>query len=118
MPSGKLVRCDSHNPENIKKKLQQKHQLKELEKALKVDKEDVPKGDPMDFPPDYTYLMKELDNRGGIQIKNCQEIECIAWAIEESKLDKGVKLACHTLMEHIINYSNLWILHYNRHKVS
>lgn len=116
MPSGKIeeveevedLTCDGISP-----------QQKELNDLLKIDKKKDDKkkeNDPMDFPPEYTYLMKELGNKGGIRMENCQEINVISHTIYESDLDKVIKESCIKVMEHMVNYSNLWIIHYNKHK--
>lgn len=114
MVAGKLSRVDeNHNPETQKEKLQQKL----VEKALKVNKTpDGEKGDPNDFPPEFTYLMKELHNKGGIRFDNTPEFQQICKSLYDEKIDEKVKNDCFTLLEHIVNYANMWIIHYNRHK--
>jgi len=87
-----------------------------LNELLKKDKEESKGEDPMEFPPDYTYLIKELGKKGGIRMDNCQEINVISHTIYESKLDARIKDNCIKILEHMINYSNLWIIHYNKHK--
>ena len=114
MPMGKI---DSHNPEIIKKKLKDKHKVNEVEKMLNIPSTNVPKGDPLDFPPDYDFLMKEINKKGGIKLENCPEIETICYCIDNSDLQPDMKKSCLVMLEHIVNYGNLWIIHYNRHKV-
>tara|TARA_R110002096_G_scaffold29422_4_gene88514 strand:+ start:1953 stop:2291 length:339 start_codon:yes stop_codon:yes gene_type:complete len=72
--------------------------------------------DPMDFPADYTYLMKELDNKGGIKIDNCQEIQIISHIIHASDHQPVMKEQMIQLLANIVNFANLWIIHYNKHK--
>ena len=126
MPSGKLVRQKAvsndiitegevddflaHRDEDISP------EQEKLNELLKKDKEENKDEDPMDFPPDYTYLIKELGKKGGIRMDNCSEINVISHTIYESKLDKSIKENCIKILEHLVNYSNLWIIHYNKHK--
>lgn len=74
------------------------------------------KGDPMDFPPDYQYLIKELGNRGGIRIDNCQEIEYIQSVLYENIKEEELREGCLKIFTLMVNYSNLWIIHFNKHK--
>ena len=88
----------------------------ELDELLKV-KDTTEKGDPMDFPPDYTRLVKELNDKGGIKIENCQEVNMIQYTLYEAIKDEEIREACLKLFTLMLNYSNLWIIHYNLHKV-
>jgi hypothetical protein len=72
--------------------------------------------DPMDFPPDYTYLMKELENKGGIRFENCNEIEIMQSVIYENIKDESIRDNCLKILIQLVNFSNLWIIHYNKHK--
>ena len=127
MPSGKLVRQNAVSNDIVEdlasegissqqRDLDISPEQQKLNELLKKDKEENKGEDPMNFPPDYTYLMKELGKKGGIRMDNCQEINVISHTIYESKLDNSIKENCIKILEHLINYSNLWIIHYNKHK--
>ena len=110
MPAGKLI--DPHSAEKKREELKVKQVLKEM-----TPKDmNVPKGDPMDFPPEFSYLMKELHQVGGIKFSTLPEVKQICSLIHESELTDELKDTLYKVMSNLINYANLWIIHYNRHK--
>ena len=120
MPSGKLERTeDPHSAEKKREELKMKHLKQKVMDEMTPTHLKGEKGDPMDFPPEFDFLMKELDKKGGIRMNNLPELAQIGRVIYDSKdMTDEIKDSCYKVLTHLVNYSNLWIIHYNRHKKS
>tara|TARA_R100000231_G_scaffold94253_1_gene70765 strand:- start:829 stop:1230 length:402 start_codon:yes stop_codon:yes gene_type:complete len=132
MPSGKLEIVKDYNVEDIdfdklksdkledfdpdeQEILERMLDKEEIQKRIKNNEKEL-KQDPMTIPPEWDYLLTELHNRGGIRLDNCQEINLIRDLVHQSKYDEEMKMNMYKLFEVLINYANLWIIHYNKHK--
>ena len=110
MPSGKLVRQNAvsndsdYSTESITSSSEEEEQHKEV---------------PQIEPKDLHELIEMLQDRGGISLENCQEVNMIRWAICEQvnkKENETVRDACLTLFNMTLNYANMFLLHYNKGK--
>ena len=110
MPAGKLE--DPHSAEKKRQELKVKQVLKEMT----LPYANAPKGDPLHFPPEFDFLMKELNKKGGFKFETFPEIQQLCKLVFDSDLSKEVKDSTYNILSHMINYSNMWIIHYNRHK--
>ena len=70
----------------------------------------------MDIPADFKYLMEEINNKGGFNIGNCNEIEIIQYLIQESNLEENIKKGSQDFFAVAVNMANLWVIHFNKHK--
>jgi len=112
MPSGEMKRVEEYSDYNTED-FTEEEKIK-MNEMLKIKKEGK-KNDPMTIPPDIDNLLRELHSKGGIRLDNSQEINLIRDLIHQSKYNDELKLSMYKLMELMINFANLWIIHYNKH---
>jgi hypothetical protein len=114
MPSGKLVRQnavkDDEDWEPVKN---------DLDSTSSSSEEEEQKETPQIEPKDLHELIEQLQDRGGIRIDNCQEVNMIRWAIFEALKEpekEHIRNACITLFDMNLNLANMFLLHYNKGK--
>lgn len=116
MPSGEIKRVEEYadyNTEDFTE--EEREKINEMLKIRNNNLKEEEKTDPMEIAPDIDNLLRELHSRGGIRLDNCQEINLIRDLIHQSKYDDEQKMQFYKLMELMINFANLWIIHYNKH---
>ena len=112
MPSGEIKRVEEYPDYNTEDFTEE-----EIEKMNELLKKRKPSGkDPMTIPPDIDNLLRELNNKGGIRLDNCMEINLVRDLIHQSKHPEDIKMSMYKIIELMLNFGNLWILHYNKHK--
>ena len=111
LKSDKLEEFDPDEQEILEKMLSKD----EIQKQIKSNHKEL-KTDPMECPPEWDELLTELGKIGGIRIDNCQEVGLMRDLIHQSKHDDTNKEQMYKLFELLINYTNLWIIHFNKHK--
>jgi len=112
MPSGEIKRVEEYadyNTEDFTE--EEREKMNEL-----LDKREPSGNDPMEIAPDIDNLLRELHKRGGVRIDNCPEINLVRDLVHQSKYDDDMKLSMYKILELMLNFGNLWILHYNKHK--
>lgn len=117
MPSGKLVRQNAlAGAEEDKEWTPVKN---DLESTSSSSEEEEKKECPQIEPKDLHELIEMLQDKGGISLNNCQEVNMIRWAICEA-INKPEQLTlrngCITLFNMTLNYANMFLLHYNKGK--
>tara|TARA_R110000824_G_scaffold149087_2_gene319174 strand:- start:1861 stop:2262 length:402 start_codon:yes stop_codon:yes gene_type:complete len=132
MPAGKLHIVKDYNVEDIDLDKLQSDKLEdfdpdeqdilekmlskdEIQKQIKSNHKELKK-DPMECPPEWDELLTALGRIGGIRIDNCQEVGLMRDLIHQSNHDDTNKEQMYKLFELLINYTNLWIIHFNKHK--
>ena len=79
--------------------------------------EEEEKTTPQIDPNDLHELLEMIQDRGGISIDNCQEVNMIRWCICEAlnKPEKEhMREACLTLFNMNLNLANMFLIHYNK----
>ena len=106
MPAGKLIDTDSdYSPEEETSSSSSEEQ----------EKEEVPQIEPKDLHE----LIELLQDKGGISLENCQEVNMIRYCICETinkPEQEAMRNACLTLFNMTLNYGNMFLLHYNKGK--
>ena len=116
MPSGKLVRQNAVS----NKKIDSDSDYSPEEDTSSTSSEEQEKEEcPQIEPENLHQLIEMLQDKGGISINNCQEVNMIRWCICES-LNKPeqeqIRNACITLFDMNVNLANMFLLHYNKGK--
>jgi len=113
MPSGKLVRQTTKEIDDdyvpVKNDLD----------TTSSSEEEEQKETPQIEPKDLHELIEMLQDKGGISINNCQEVNMIRWAICESINEpekEHIRNACLTLFDMNVNLANMFLIHYNKGK--
>tara|TARA_Y100001973_G_C5205724_1_gene341410 strand:- start:372 stop:782 length:411 start_codon:yes stop_codon:yes gene_type:complete len=110
MPSGKLVRQNAVKDDS---------DYEPEETSSTSSEEEEQTTTPQIQPKDLHELIELLQDRGGISLNNCQEVNMIRWAICEQikkQENESVRDACLTLFDMTLNYANMFLLHYNKGK--
>ena len=108
MPSGKLVRQNAVSDDSDYSPESTSSSSEEEEKTT-----------PQIEPGNLHQLIEMLQDKGGISLNNCQEVNMIRWAICEAINDpkqEQVRNACLTLFDMNLNLANMFLLHYNKGK--
>ena len=109
MPAGKL--------DNISSDEEWTPVKNDLDTTSSSSEEEEKKTTPQIEPKDLHELIEMLQDRGGISLENCQEVNMIRWAICEA-LNKpeqeAVRNACLTLFNMNLNLANMFLVHYNK----
>ena len=113
MPSGKLVRQNAVKDEDEEWTPVKNY----LESTSSSSEEEEKKECPQIEPKDLHELIELLQDKGGISINNCQEVNMIRWAICEAIKEpekEHIRNACITLFDMNVNLANMFLLHYNK----
>lgn len=109
MPAGKL--------DNISSDEEWTPVKNDLDTTSSSSEEEEKKTTPQIEPKDLHELIELIQDRGGISLNNCQEVNMIRWAICEA-LNKpeqeAVRNACLTLFNMNLNLANMFLVHYNK----
>ena len=93
------------------------HVKNDLDTTSSSSEEEEKKTTPQIEPKDLHELIELIQDRGGISLNNCQEVNMIRWAICEA-LNKpeqeAVRNACLTLFNMNLNLANMFLVHYNK----
>ena len=110
MPSVKLVR---------KNALKDDSDYEPEETSSTSSEEEEQTTTPQIQPKDLHELIELMQDKGGISLNNCQEVNMIRWCICESlkkKEQEPIRNACITLFDMNLNLANMFLLHYNKGK--
>ena len=113
MPSGKLVRQNAVSNDS------DSDYSPEEDTSSTSSEEQEKQECPQIEPKDLHELIELLQDKGGISLENCQEVNMIRWAICEQikkQENEAVRDACLTLFNMTLNYANMFLLHYNKGK--
>ena len=109
MPAGKL--------DNISSDEEWTPVKNDLDTTSSSSEEEEKKTTPQIEPKDLHELIELIQDRGGISLNNCQEVNMIRCAICEA-LNKpeqeAVRNACLTLFNMNLNLANMFLVHYNK----
>ena len=114
MPSGKLVRQKTKEVDEDYVPVKN-----DLDTTSSSEEEQSNKECKRIEPKDLHELIEMLQDKGGISLKNCQEVNMIRWAICESINEpekESVRNACLTLFDMNLNLANMFLIHYNKGK--
>ena len=111
MPVGKLVRQKTKDIDEdyvpVKNDLDTTSSEEEEKTTPKIE------------PKDLHELIELIQDRGGISLNNCQEVNMIRWCICEALNQpekETVRNACLTLFDMNLNLANMFLVHYNKGK--
>lgn len=114
MPSGKLVRQNAVSNDSDEEWLPVKNDL-DSTSSSSSEEEEVPQIQPKDLHE----LIELMQDKGGITLENCSEVNMIRWAICEAinkPEQEHMREACLTLFNMTLNYGNMFLVHYNKGK--
>ena len=116
MPSGKLVRQNAVSNDSDEDWEPVKN---DLDSTSSSSEEEDKKECPQIEPKDLHELIEMMQDKGGISLSNCSEVNMIRWSICEpiNKPDQqSIRDACLTLFNMNLNLANMFLLHYNKGK--
>ena len=120
MPSGKLVRQNAVSNKTKDDSDEDWEPVKnDLDSTSSSSEEEEQKETPQIQPKDLHELIEQLQDRGGIRLENCSEVNMIRWAICEAinqPEKEQIRNACLTLFDMNLNLANMFLLHYNKGK--